>query len=395
MAVLSVCNMANAGKNAKRLLLLSALLLIAAWVSYYWASWTTGAKLGKYLPSLEDHPLIATDARIDEDEDLTEKFHSNLTEKLHSDLSKKLHSDQPPEDSKPPPNLSPEIIASIKKFVYFVGYHRSGHSIIGSLLDAHPHIVVAHEYFISSHFPELNRAASSDQAWKQNLFNKLYRESLADVRERQHHSLKGYSLAFDGLWQGRFNQSIEIIGDKSGGRATKDYMNDRDGFKRNYLRMKAAIGIPIYILHVLRNPFDMISTSIIIDNIGNKGLGQAKTNSTDTLEVPDELKHRIINSTFQQYDAVLEMIDRFMGQENVLEIHNSELVSDPKGTILKMLDFLNTSATDLYLDTCAGKTYKSVSRTRDLVVWGPADREQVETRMKAYEMLDRYSFTSD
>ena len=44
--------------------------------------------------------------------------------------------------------LPSEVINGIKKFVFFVGYAcaRSGHSIVGSLMDAHPHVVIAHEF---------------------------------------------------------------------------------------------------------------------------------------------------------------------------------------------------------------------------------------------------------
>ena len=33
-----------------------------------------------------------------------------------------------------------EVINHIEKFVFFVGYPRSGHSIVGSLMDAYPHM---------------------------------------------------------------------------------------------------------------------------------------------------------------------------------------------------------------------------------------------------------------
>lgn len=35
--------------------------------------------------------------------------------------------------------------ASVRTFVLFVGYPRSGHSLIGSIMDAHPNIIIAHE----------------------------------------------------------------------------------------------------------------------------------------------------------------------------------------------------------------------------------------------------------
>jgi len=35
--------------------------------------------------------------------------------------------------------------SKLRNFVLFVGYPRSGHSLVGSLIDAHPHAIIAHE----------------------------------------------------------------------------------------------------------------------------------------------------------------------------------------------------------------------------------------------------------
>ena len=44
--------------------------------------------------------------------------------------------------------LSQSVVEGVEKFVLFVGYPRSGHSLIASVMDAHPDIVIAHEYLI-------------------------------------------------------------------------------------------------------------------------------------------------------------------------------------------------------------------------------------------------------
>ena len=38
-----------------------------------------------------------------------------------------------------------EFFRDIETYCMFIGYPRTGHSLIGSLLDAHPRIVIAHE----------------------------------------------------------------------------------------------------------------------------------------------------------------------------------------------------------------------------------------------------------
>ena len=42
--------------------------------------------------------------------------------------------------------LPQSIIDHIKSFVLFVGHAHSGHSIVGSVTDSHPHIAISDEY---------------------------------------------------------------------------------------------------------------------------------------------------------------------------------------------------------------------------------------------------------
>ena len=37
------------------------------------------------------------------------------------------------------------FLKSLETYCMFIGYPRSGHSLVGSLLDAHPQIILAHE----------------------------------------------------------------------------------------------------------------------------------------------------------------------------------------------------------------------------------------------------------
>ena len=60
-----------------------------------------------------------------------------------------------------------------------------------------------------------------------------------------------------------------------------------------------------------------------------------------------------------------------------------------------IFDFLEVDTTEHYLDVCAEKVFKSESRSRNTIVWTPEKKEIVERRMKKYEMLNRYSFTSE
>lgn len=295
--------------------------------------------------------------------------------------------------------LSQDVIDGIKKLVMFLGYGRSGHSIIGSLMDAHPHVVISNEFHLLEHYEALMN--DSDTMWRNHLFNSLYEDSVKDAHGSLTYTYKGYTLAVQGLWQGGFDQFIEVIGDKGAGRITTDYLKDKFKIIKNFLSLERSIGIPIRIIHVVRNPFDMIATATVILNADAKILHKLKNSFANEGKKPKmhkynrpDLLNKWINDTFDKFDAVKEMTSIF-GKEKVLEVHNCDLVNDPKGTISRIFRFLEVATTEHYLEVCAQKVFKSVSRSRNTVVWSAEQISMVEQRMKNYAILSRYSFTSD
>ena len=129
------------------------------------------------------------------------------------------------------------------------------------------------------------------------------------------------------------------------------------------------------------------STFQSADSESKGGKGVQKMNDKVQLE-------RQINGYFMKLHPVLELISTF-GRGNVLDVHNCDLVNDPRGTMRRIFDFLDVDTTEHYLDVCAEKVFKSESRSRNMVVWTPEQIEMVEKRMKGYEMLNRYNFTSE
>ena len=291
---------------------------------------------------------------------------------------------------KNPPKLTSKIINRIKKFVFFVGYERSGNSIVGALLDTHPHVVIPHEYLLFDKFSTLNLVPQNTR--RKYLFTELYRYSSDDSLRAASH--KGYSLKVEGLWQGRFDDHIEVIGDKSGGLATRMYLKDKEQFKKNVKQLQKMVNIPLRIIHVLRNPFDIISTDVLMKVGGLQSLkcmrencGKNKTNYPDLQGQVDYM--------FTRFRAVRDIIDTIIGRENTIEIHNCDLVADSKATLSKLFEFLEVETTEHYLDVCAEKVFKSVSRSRDWVVWPQQQVDLVEKQIQQFSMLSRYNFTSN
>ena len=98
--------------------------------------------------------------------------------------------------------------ATVRRFLLFVGHPRSGHSLVGSLLDAHPDVVVSHELDALKYVAAGYRRAQ--------LFTLVLEHSKTNAAAGR--KSWGYSYAVPGQWQGRYEQ-LAVVGDKRG-RAT-------------------------------------------------------------------------------------------------------------------------------------------------------------------------------
>ena len=87
-----------------------------------------------------------------------------------------------------------------------------------------------------------------------------------------------------------------------------------------------------------------------------------------------------------------------IGPNNVIDIHNADLVSDPKEAIGKLCSSLEVPCAPDYLQACASANmvFKSISRTRDMLLWSPKMKAKVEEEViQTYPIFSRYSFESD
>ena len=153
------------------------------------------------------------------------------------------------------------VINRIEKFVFFIGYPRSGHSILGSFMDAHPHVAIAHEFMLFvkwKYFSNRQKESGVDNPFFQNrtfLFNTLYGRSYLDAAKglrSDHHNAakKNYTLEVDYPWQGKYDKYISVIGDKSGGMTTNVFLDAPKAFPRYLTELRKTVEIPVSYTHL-------------------------------------------------------------------------------------------------------------------------------------------------
>ncbi|MGC9470684.1 MAG: sulfotransferase family protein [Bacteroidales bacterium] len=251
----------------------------------------------------------------------------------------------------------------------FIGYPRSGHSLIAALLDAHPEVVMGMEWGV---LPHLGMGYNKNQ-----IIYSLVNNS-RQFRKKENNTWTGYSYRVEGQWQGRYQQ-IRVIGDKLGGRTSLLIQEDPSVIER----MKKSLGYPIKWIHVIRNPFDIITT------MTRRRL--EKQNAWTENADPEELLPSI-SAFFNRVEAVNGF--RGKSQHEIIDVYHEDFIACPEKELTKLINFLGLEASSDYLSSCAAIVYDKPHRSRELIRWTPELIQQVEEKIKLYGFLQRYSFYS-
>ena len=175
-----------------------------------------------------------------------------------------------------------DAVDKVQSYAMFFGYGRSGHTLVGALLDGHPSVALANE------FDAPNELAKHPDWGRNELFRRL---ALNDARCAVHgRTQTSTNYSFDGTlpWQGRWctevygpvctPTNVTVIGDKKGGAATASMVTagiqplSPTGLSEEQVRaqilvklqvLSALVQLPMRTIHVLRNPFDITAIGVL------------------------------------------------------------------------------------------------------------------------------------
>jgi hypothetical protein len=257
---------------------------------------------------------------------------------------------------------------SIEKFVLFTGYARSGHSIIAALLDAHPDIVMGMEWGVLSHL----RFGYG----RLQIFSSITRNTKL-FRKRRGNVWTGYSYRVDGLWQGEY-RVIKVIGDKLGGQTSLMINQSPDLIEK----LRRKIGIPLAFIHVIRNPFDTITT-LVLRSFEQKKITRAPVDM-DLLP--------FINGYFRR----VETISALKENKNIkmIDIYHEDFIKNPRKILKDLLSFLEVEIFEEYIEKCSKIVYKEPHKSRLDVEWPEELVKFVQKYINRYTFLNRYTFHS-
>ncbi len=248
-----------------------------------------------------------------------------------------------------------QLFSQVETYCMFIGYPRSGHSLVGSLLDAHPDMVIAHE---------LDALGFVRDGFRRNQLYALILNNSQQIAAMGREQT-GYSYEVPNGWQGRY-RTLQVIGDKRG-RTSMSRLQQQPSLLE---KLQRVVGDPVRFVHVVRNPFDNISTMAKRRNM--------------TLE-------QAADFYFSLCDTVAS-VKRRAGETHVIDVRHEAVIADPKAALKEMCAFLGVTPSDDYLVDCASIVYASPHRSRHEAAWTPELRDDVRRRIGAHPFLEGYGW---
>lgn len=254
----------------------------------------------------------------------------------------------------------PLLFHDVKTYCMFIGHNKSGTTLVGALLDAHPNVILADEadalQYVSSRFI------------RDQIFHLLLKSSRRDLVKGRvtARRLGGYSYLVPGQWQGRYNK-IQAIGDSTSGSSTRR-LAENPGLLNQIQEVMA--GISIKFIQVIRNPFDPISLSMVRGKRTFENASYHYFTHCDTLTT---LRKQIITS-------------------DLLAIRYEDFIHQPEDYLLQLCRFLGIEANNDYLEACTSILHNSPDRSRRIIEWDSKWINYVQDRIYQYDFLEGYTF---
>lgn len=251
----------------------------------------------------------------------------------------------------------------IHTVVMFIGIGRSGTTLVGALLDAHPRVVIAKQQNVLKY---LYPFAFS----RQQIFRLLQKNS-AEQAKNSWPGGGNYNYSVAGQFQGRFGE-IEVIGDKSKSAQTVEWLSSRPELVERLARITQC---RVRMLHVIRNPFDTIARRSQRRHLSLEKISREYFSLTERLQ---DLLRRLEAG---QYPDTMCM-----------PVHLEHLINNPSNELATICSSLGVEPGRPYLEACSEIVYTKPSRARELVSWPPQLIEEIQLKIESIPWLNHYSY---
>jgi len=234
-------------------------------------------------------------------------------------------------------------IENVEQFVMFCCVASSGHTVIAGILDAHPKIQIGEEQ------RSLTRWADGHRTDRDEILRACVKDSTNRMEGTR--SYRRRICDIQGQHQGTAKDKLTIVGDKTGW-DIPGYWLKHDCDSTPLKRFVEAMAIPVKVIHVTRNPFDIVG-----------GRTHSHKRSNDVAE-----NVRYFTSFAGAMDYNLYQSGIFV-KEYIHQIRIEDLIKYPDPMIKNLYRFLNVEWDDGLIDACKGVLLEEPSKHSHQIDW--------------------------
>ena len=235
----------------------------------------------------------------------------------------------------------------------FAGYPRSGHTLVASILNAHPNVICSNQQFVLT-----NGASGLD--------------SILSKIEMGTHRTQWNPNAYVEPCE---KQDVYLVGDKTGHRTVEHLLSIPEDLEK----FKKIIPWPIKWIHVVRNPYDNLATWT------KKNFESRKYANKNSYE-------REFNIAFQKYKALNEKINELKKTENVLSMNHEKVIRSIDKSLNELCTFLEIEKYDDWRARVIKAKWKKPRITRKHIKWHPDMRAKTAKLIRKYHWFNGYAF---
>lgn len=249
----------------------------------------------------------------------------------------------------------------LNSFCLFVGPNRSGTTVVGALLDAHPNALIGHEV---DAFEDRGRTGRLQFARREDLFAKIVKNSARKAQlGRPGKRREGpVSYAVPGQHQGE-SERLQVIGTKRAQRTMQALDRNPSGLSD----LQDQVELELKLIHVVRNPFDNIASMT--------PASQPRPPVSNYAHVTEQLR-RIRSEPWPIHELALE-----------------DLIGHPESELTRLCEFFDLPVTREYLEACGRIILAEPNQSRRDRRWVAEDVASVRALVEDVPWLRRYRGT--
>ena len=271
---------------------------------------------------------------------------------------------------------------TIESVVLFIGTPRAGASMFGALLDAHPHMCVANEYNVLGCYVDATRRGPTRSDMLADI---LWSSRLQSRKGRAGYNGAGgeYKYEVPGQFQGRHKPPLNIVGAAKAGVTLLILHSQFDVL----MRVQDALSVPIKFVHIVRNPFDLLST--LHKSVKRRGETRITTHiDSEFLNLLEDNAKAL--SWHKDCGCLIPMINETLGADSVLTVYQEDIVREPETYLHQTAEFLSLPQDDAWASDSAKIVWNNPHKSRDHLPWKHEAVEKVCKLISECGHLNRY-----